>query len=980
MIRLHILAILASLAIASPADASPRMLPQPPPKPLGVVVGDSKTIHVLRVASVGPDGVAFKVEASLKGEIKVPFSFATVLGNAGCEGLFREDELVLCFRRGEVAVLHVSGRWALAVEPIAWRGEKDWFCMTEEGYAVTYDGPTKELREHVAAILEGREAIVTARTPALQGMASGRVWRIKAGAGVTDFALSDESPQFVGWGTGDPKEVTKLTRALRSETLRERIAAASDLAHLGAAALPAIPTLRRALRDPEAAAAFAAAKALAQLEPDDDEGIEALRSRLGDGDAKVCCAAAEALGDLGSRASEALPELLRAVRDRHEAVRDAAAEAIGRIAAASPPPKAVAALAGLLKEDQEGIRHSAVRSLRRFGPYCWSAMPALRASLAPSKDESGRSYFRSEAVALLARFNPPPVEVLAELLEDERYGYDTRKAAARQLGALGSYSQPTCRALAGVLRGPQEGGDEELNALRLEAAEALLVIDPEGGPALAGPALLELAKNRSSEAYRATRLLGRCGSAARPSLPTLLKALERDDFLTPFAVQYLTPLIGPEDQDLLPALRQLLSGKHGDSLALADVLLRLDRREEALAQAMRCLDGDRSYRTAAAARWLAERGREAKVAEAALRKALSQATGMERSRLALTLVRLCDGEGSGPRARALTALGNLLSVCEGKAPAIGCMEQRALWLWQASYAARQEDDDVGAAVGTVYSRLEAGRETIAVLRKALGDRDPHMRLTAAVALAAAEPQQRDAVAELRRLLETHPHYFVYAADTLVALGPTAAPVSPHVLALCRHPDDDVCRAACRVLRRIDPVLAAKATGAAGVPGAVPEDLGPLWEGLASKDPLQADLAVWRLAGAGSRAAVLVRDRLRLPPAPSSERVTVLIADLDSNDFDTRERASTELAEAIETAGPALRKKLAEGTSPEQRRRLEALLTDPAPTPEQRRQLRAVRVLEATGVAESRVLLKSLAKGDERLALTRAAAAALGRLE
>ena len=202
---------------------------------------------------------------------------------------------------------------------------------------------------------------------------------------------------------------------------------------------------------------------------------------------------------------------------------------------------------------------------------------------------------------------------------------------------------------------------------------------------------------------------------------------------------------------------------------------------------------------------------------------------------------------------------------------------------------RQENDAVGAAVGTVYSQLATDDDPVAVLAKALTDRGPHVRLAAAVALARAEPGYKDTVPTLQRLLDRNPYFFAYAADTLAALGPKAAPLAPQVLSLTRHPDDDVARAAARVLRRIDPALAAKAWGAAGVPGAVPDDLGPLWDDLAGDDALHADLAVWRLAGAGSRAVALVHDRLRPPPSPSSERIARLIADLDSDDFDSRER-------------------------------------------------------------------------------------------
>src|SRR5262249_19870366 len=121
----------------------------------------------------------------------------------------------------------------------------------------------------------------------------------------------------------------------------------------------------------------------------------------------------------------------------------------------------------------------------------------------------------------------------------------------------------------------------------------------------------------------------------------------------------------------------------------------------------------------------------------------------------------------------------------------------------------------------------------------------------------------------------------------------AAPLSPLLLPLLRHPDESVCRATMRILSRIAPAAAAKGWGAADVPGAVPANLGPLWEDLATEDTLRADLAVWRLAGAGPRAVALLRERLQAPPALPAKRLARAIADLDSDEFVRREQASAE---------------------------------------------------------------------------------------
>ena len=124
---------------------------------------------------------------------------------------------------------------------------------------------------------------------------------------------------------------------------------------------------------------------------------------------------------------------------------------------------------------------------------------------------------------------------------------------------------------------------------------------------------------------------------------------------------------------------------------------------------------------------------------------------------------------------------------------------------------------------------------------------------------------------------------------------------------------------------------------------MPDDLGPLWDDLAAQDVWSADLAAWRLAGEGPRAVTLLRQRLRPPMVLTPQRVQRLILDLDSDEFDTRQRASAELADASESI-PALRRAIAANPPLETRRRIEDVLThlDRKPSPEERRRCCEVR--------------------------------------
>jgi hypothetical protein len=258
---------------------------------------------------------------------------------------------------------------------------------------------------------------------------------------------------------------------------------------------------------------------------------------------------------------------------------------------------------------------------------------------------------------------------------------------------------------------------------------------------------------------------------------------------------------------------------------------------------------------------------------------------------------------------------------------------------------------------------------------------PHVRMVAVVALGGAEPSHTSTLPVLRRLLEHQPHFFWFAADTLLVLGPNAASIAPLLVPLLRNPDDKVYRAADRVLRKIDPPLAARGWSAIGTMDGVPTDLNPLWDDLAAPDAWRADLAAWRLSGTGPKAVTLLRERLQPPKVLTVERISALIADLDDDEFDVRQRSSAQLGGAGEAIS-ALRRALAGTPSLEAHRRMEDLLIslETKQSLEDRRRLCALRILESVGSPEARDLLRTLARGDPRLAITQEAAAALVRLE
>jgi RNA polymerase sigma factor (sigma-70 family) len=154
-----------------------------------------------------------------------------------------------------------------------------------------------------------------------------------------------------------------------------------------------------------------------------------------------------------------------------------------------------------------------------------------------------------------------------------------------------------------------------------------------------------------------------------------------------------------------------------------------------------------------------------------------------------------------------------------------------------------------------------------------------------------------------------------------------------------------------------------------------------WDALAGKDAGMAYEAIGRLAAADGAIPFL---RQRLAPAATVEekRLTKLFADLDSDDFAVRKRASAELQTLDLLALPALQKCLADKPPPgvrKQAQRLIAATEGPLEPGDMLRGLRAVETLELASTPQARDLLLQLSKGAPGARLTREAEASLKRL-
>jgi hypothetical protein len=157
------------------------------------------------------------------------------------------------------------------------------------------------------------------------------------------------------------------------------------------------------------------------------------------------------------------------------------------------------------------------------------------------------------------------------------------------------------------------------------------------------------------------------------------------------------------------------------------------------------------------------------------------------------------------------------------------------------------------------------------------------------------------------------------------------------------------------------------------------DLPAAWEDLGKPDRLRAYAALLRLRREPGPAVALLRERLRPIPAVDRARLDKLLKDLDAGGFAVRDRATDELKRLADHVPERLTKLAGRPTSLETRRRLDLILPKVGYSLQTRRLLWSLRLLEMTGTAEARALLRRMAEGEPEAVVTRRARAALERL-
>jgi hypothetical protein len=159
-----------------------------------------------------------------------------------------------------------------------------------------------------------------------------------------------------------------------------------------------------------------------------------------------------------------------------------------------------------------------------------------------------------------------------------------------------------------------------------------------------------------------------------------------------------------------------------------------------------------------------------------------------------------------------------------------------------------------------------------------------------------------------------------------------------------------------------------------------DDLAAFWADLGNPDVERAKLAVDNLFESGHALGLLKAELKAERVKVDALQVERWIGQLNDNDYDVREKATSELEKLGLAAAPALMRSVALAPSLEAHRRMEKLLQRVNEAPPVSRQLRAMDVLVRINSPATRELLQTLAKGPADAILTEAAISALALLD
>jgi Anaphase-promoting complex subunit 4 WD40 domain len=153
----------------------------------------------------------------------------------------------------------------------------------------------------------------------------------------------------------------------------------------------------------------------------------------------------------------------------------------------------------------------------------------------------------------------------------------------------------------------------------------------------------------------------------------------------------------------------------------------------------------------------------------------------------------------------------------------------------------------------------------------------------------------------------------------------------------------------------------------------------LWDDLRGEDRPALSEALRLMAETPGPTVAFLREKVKPVPAVDSTRITELIGELRSDDFNVRKKAVVELRKFGDLALPAMREQQQKVGYDEVLQQVAQSIESKYPTPEQVQAGYAVEVLERIGNDDARKLLGELARGAAEASVTQKAVAVLDRL-
>ena len=332
-------------------------------------------------------------------------------------------------------------------------------------------------------------------------------------------------------GPGAASAVPGLTRALGSQFLQSRIAAADALSTMGPAAKVAVPALVASLTDSFADGRQAMAACLACLGAAAEPAMPALLPLLADRKAGVRRAAADALEQIGPSTAPALIEIVQ-MRDMQRL--RVCFESMIKVSQWHTRPEPGVWVTDLerilnnltwtayeIMEERvslEAAQVAALQVLGKFGPAVSAAVPAVTQSLADPN-----SYIKLAAIETLGQIGPEANSAIPDLVQflvhrDEAF----REAAIEALKNI-DHDWASNPLIASTIADFAKQLGEAGNPKEI-AANAVTVIG-----AAAVPALIDVLASRDRVARQnAAKALGRIGVEAKAAIPALTRVLEDD--------------------------------------------------------------------------------------------------------------------------------------------------------------------------------------------------------------------------------------------------------------------------------------------------------------------------------------------------------------------------------------------------------------------------------------------------------------------